>query len=159
MEVVTRGGLGIEIDICGDCGGIWLDVGELDTLLAEVAVAPEPADRQTLRREVHVHTIDSQLGVEYRKCPRCATVMMRRNFGGISGVIIDECSVHGVFLDAGELEALETFIRLGGLKHGEETQAKVTARQQRQQPKVPPPQHHRPSGGGALSQLWTLLFG
>lgn len=159
MDVVTRGGLGIEIDVCEGCGGIWLDVGELDALLAEVPVQESPADRRTLRREVHVHTSDSRLGVEYRKCPRCEAVMMRRNFGGISGVIIDECSVHGVYLDAGELEALETFIRLGGLHHGKQAEQETAARQRRQQPPRPQPSAHRPSGGGALSRLWMLLFG
>lgn len=159
MVVVRRGGMGIEIDQCEACGGVWLDVGELDTLLAEVPIQDQPADRKTLRKEVHVHTSESKLGVEYRKCPRCDDVMMRRNFGGISGVIIDECSIHGVYLDAGELEALETFIRLGGLQLSKQADQRTRARQQREQPPPPKIEMHRPSGGGALSQLWMLFFG
>ena len=33
----------------------------------------------------------------------------------ISGVIIDTCSRHGTYLDAGELEALEVFVQAGGM--------------------------------------------
>lgn len=56
-----------------------------------------------------------QRDVRYRKCPRCHGVMNRRNFAAHSGVIIDECPTHGLFLDPGEFEAIETFVRLGGL--------------------------------------------
>lgn len=41
--------------------------------------------------------------------------MNRRNFGRRSGVIVDECVEHGLFLDPGEFEAIETFIAHGGL--------------------------------------------
>lgn len=32
----------VEVDVCVDCGGIWLDRGELDKLLADKPVAPQP---------------------------------------------------------------------------------------------------------------------
>ncbi len=41
--------------------------------------------------------------------------MNRLNFGRISGTVIDVCRGHGVFLDAGELHAIATFISEGGL--------------------------------------------
>ena len=40
---------------------------------------------------------------------------LRKNFGKISGVIIDRCGKHGVWLDAGELEKIQHFIADGGL--------------------------------------------
>jgi Zn-finger nucleic acid-binding protein len=41
--------------------------------------------------------------------------MNRINFKSISGVLIDVCSDHGVWLDKGELTHLRTFIASGGL--------------------------------------------
>ena len=42
--------------------------------------------------------------------------MVSRNFGRISGIMIDVCRHHGVWLDAKELEAIVEFIRKGGLE-------------------------------------------
>lgn len=56
--------------------------------------------------------------VKYRDCPRCGQVMRRRNFGTISGVVIDECGRHGVLLDPGELQAIEAFVQAGGAGAG-----------------------------------------
>jgi Zn-finger nucleic acid-binding protein len=42
--------------------------------------------------------------------------MARKNFGRISGVIIDECIKHGTWLDQGELDKIRQFILGGGLE-------------------------------------------
>ena len=49
--------------------------------------------------------------------------MRRKNFGEVSGVMIDECPAHGVFLDAGELEAIQHFVAHGGLAWSQELDA------------------------------------
>jgi Zn-finger nucleic acid-binding protein len=54
--------------------------------------------------------------LNYIPCVRCGKVMNRRNFARISGVIIDECGVHGIWLDSGELEKIRHFIADGGLE-------------------------------------------
>ena len=41
--------------------------------------------------------------------------MHRRNFASISGVMIDVCRKHGVWLDHSELERILAFVREGGL--------------------------------------------
>jgi Zn-finger nucleic acid-binding protein len=53
--------------------------------------------------------------VRYRPCPVCQQMMNRKNFGGTSGIIIDICSSHGSFFDAGELPRVLEFVRRGGL--------------------------------------------
>ncbi|HWA77683.1 MAG TPA: zf-TFIIB domain-containing protein [Polyangiaceae bacterium] len=53
--------------------------------------------------------------VVYRPCAICATLMNRRNFGGASGVIVDICTAHGVWFDAGELPRVLAFVENGGL--------------------------------------------
>lgn len=53
--------------------------------------------------------------VRYRACPTCSQLMNRKNFGGASGIVVDVCSVHGTFFDAGELPRVLDFVRRGGL--------------------------------------------
>jgi Zn-finger nucleic acid-binding protein len=45
--------------------------------------------------------------------------MNRKNFGRSSGIIVDVCSRHGVWLDAGELPRVLEFVRSGGLARAE----------------------------------------
>ncbi len=42
--------------------------------------------------------------------------MVRKNYARISGLIIDECGRHGIWLDNGELEKIRQFILDGGLE-------------------------------------------
>ena len=53
--------------------------------------------------------------VHYVACPICASLMARQNFGRKSHVIVDVCSRHGVWFDAGELPRVLAFVRSGGL--------------------------------------------
>ncbi len=46
--------------------------------------------------------------------------MSRMNFGTRSGIILDVCRTHGTWFDRGELEAVLSFVREGGLE-GETT--------------------------------------
>lgn len=99
LEVIE----GIELDICYSCGGAWHDKGELEEHLAKSAEKPEeggsgaksPPKADWQRKD----TI-------YLKCPRCDRPMNRVNFGRRSGIIVDVCGPHGVFLDAGEFEGI-----------------------------------------------------
>ncbi len=52
--------------------------------------------------------------IAYRKCPICAERMSHINFGGRSGVIIDRCGTHGVWLEGSELRRLTEWWRAGG---------------------------------------------
>lgn len=53
--------------------------------------------------------------VRYLPCPACGKMMNRSNFAKSSGVVLDVCRDHGVWLDRGELPALLDFIGTGGL--------------------------------------------
>jgi Zn-finger nucleic acid-binding protein len=47
----------------------------------------------------------------YRKCPVCKTHMGRVNFLQKTGVVVDVCTQHGIFLDDGEFDSLHHFIQ------------------------------------------------
>lgn len=147
----------VEIDTCASCGGIWLDAGELDALTHDKVAPPaEGATPASVRSPVK-----DQEEIRYRECARCGDIMTRRNFGTISGVVVDECRRHGVFLDEGELQAIEKFLRAGGQTLGEAERVRLA---ERQMPPAPEPVKELPRVGerssseGAADVLWNLFF-
>jgi Zn-finger nucleic acid-binding protein len=99
---------------CGSCGGLWLSPGTLDRLCADHEAA-HSASAHLIRRPPPPLKIDTGK-VSYLPCPECRDFMVRRNFGGSSGVIVDVCKNHGVWLDHAELEKVVDFARGGGLE-------------------------------------------
>jgi Zn-finger nucleic acid-binding protein len=104
---------GISVNECPGCHGLWVSGEHFDALVK----------RATERREQRSPTADAprvQRGrpldrrVQYRRCPECDQFMLRINYKRSSGVILDECRVHGTWLDADELEQVAGFILAGG---------------------------------------------
>ena len=100
---------GNDLDMCPECSGLWLDRREFRRLTSERDVYADESIPYEYRRKPLPEEI------AYLKCPVCDTLMVRRNFKKISGVIIDVCRFHGVWLDAGELQQIRSFIANGGL--------------------------------------------
>ncbi len=101
------------IERCEICMGLFFDPGELETLLDATVSNVTGIDRLGLeaineKREVN------QYPISYLKCPVCEQLMNRINFGAKSGVIVDRCKIHGVWLDGGELRQLFEWMKLGG---------------------------------------------
>lgn len=122
------------IERCDECLGLFFDPGELEVLLeATVANVFEINRRQlssigALRKQ--------EYGVGYIRCPVCAGVMNRVNFGTRSGVIIDRCKEHGVWLDGGELRHLFEWMKAGGKlldQERQEERRKAAAEQEMKQ--------------------------
>ena len=86
----------VEIDHCTDCGGIWLDAGELEILLGEPGKA-----KQLLAS----FNIDSKSAEKPRKCPICDKKMKKIIVGQSAPVLlIDKCPRgDGLWFDKGEL--------------------------------------------------------
>ncbi len=99
-----------EYDICPRCGGMWLDRAEFHRATRKKNVYRS----HEKRREYYRGALRDP--VKYIPCVRCGQRMNRKNFGRISGVIIDECRSHGVWLDPGELDKIRHFIADGGLE-------------------------------------------
>ena len=74
------------------------------------ALAVDPQQLKTIgqeryRREAHV---------KYLRCPVCRSFMKRRVYGYRSGVVVDSCQAHGVWLDGGEVAHLLEWKKAGG---------------------------------------------
>ncbi|HNX06132.1 MAG TPA: zf-TFIIB domain-containing protein [Bacteroidales bacterium] len=90
----------IEIDYCQECGGIWLDEGELELLLG---AAQEKDDLMSS------FSADLKNSEKKRRCPACSKKMNKVLVGKNNRVLLDKCRKnHGFWFDSGELnEVLE----------------------------------------------------
>jgi Zn-finger nucleic acid-binding protein len=95
---------------CSRCAGQFVEHGRLRHLLER----PAELGRAVPSPIKPVNPLAQK--VSYRPCPLCATLMHRRNFGGLSGVIVDICTLHGIWFDAGELPSVLAFVEGGGLE-------------------------------------------
>jgi len=106
------------IDRCPECLGIFFDNGELEAALHDNVSNVFDVDYRRLKQlNEHERRISAATDeVRYVKCPICRDLMHRRAYGARSGVIIDSCRAHGVWLDAGELGHLLKWVKAGGKK-------------------------------------------
>jgi hypothetical protein len=75
--------------------------------------------------------------------------MQRRNFGGSSGVVVDVCRAHGVWLDHLELEHVLAWARGGGLERERERRVERARRAERPAPAWKSPMRALESPGPA----------
>jgi len=89
----------VEIDYCTDCGGIWLDSGELELLLNN----PERA-----RKLLGAFRIDKNCTEKARRCPICLKKMQKIIVGQPPApLLIDKCPRgDGLWFDKGELKEI-----------------------------------------------------
>lgn len=100
----------VDVDVCEQCGGTWVDKGELE----RVQAAREHKHGYELRHDPD--TVGASIEMARQSvlpeaaCPKCGATMDRHEYGLASQVLIDRCPHdHGLWLDKGELEALEIY--------------------------------------------------
>lgn len=102
----------MQIERCTACLGMFFNPGEMETLLAAQTNPLVWLDSEKINQINTDFGYDSE--VVYRKCPMCSELMNRVNFAGKSGVIIDRCGFHGVWLGGSKLRRLTEWWRAGG---------------------------------------------
>jgi len=89
---------GVEIDYSPDCGGIWLDAGELEVL---------SGDGQRAKNILASFKTDAAQKEKPRRCPICLETMDKAAASQSHSLLIDKCRKnHGMWFDKGELKAL-----------------------------------------------------
>jgi Zn-finger nucleic acid-binding protein len=106
------------IEKCERCYGLFFDINELETLLKQSVESTYWINPKKLH-SLQQHPLHKDT-VLYRKCPECSKIMQRKNYMNKSGVIMDVCMEHGIWLDAGELKQIQEWIALGGKQVSEE---------------------------------------
>ena len=101
---------GIKVDRCGTCKGMWLDHQELEKIqeAQQIDYGDEAKRLPDLVGQAYAMALaNSKPEVT---CPKCQQLMERLEHGGYSQIMIDVCTnCKGVWLDRGEIRALEIF--------------------------------------------------
>lgn len=102
----------IQIERCPTCYGLFFNPGEIEALL-DAQTSPlvwlDPVQLQQIAAD-----FQEEREIIYRRCPSCSERMSHANFGGHSGVILDYCGTHGLWLDGSKLRRLTEWWRAGG---------------------------------------------
>ena len=132
--------------MCPSCQGMFFPDQTLERVLNQLRATCDPTDVHSAMQEFKTRfTRSLPESVKYKQCPVCDGPMTRRNYGGVSGVIIDVCYEHGTWVDGSAFGELADFIVRGGdlvSEKANETRARA-----------------RPSGatGGQSSLLGKIL--
>lgn len=112
VRLDTGGGI-FAIDRCKQCYGLFFAVGEVQSFLQ---ASVSPAFSLNLREIVNINDERARMTepVRYKKCPECGILMNRVNYSAMSGVVVDQCKDHGMWLDNGELVHLMEWKKAGG---------------------------------------------
>lgn len=110
------------IERCKTCFGLFFDPGEIETLLAS-SVSHVFDINLNLIKNINKDRYNKNQQVKYVKCPVCRILMNRVNFGRRSGVIVDQCKKHGIWIDSGEITHLMEWKKAGGgLLHAQQAE-------------------------------------
>ncbi len=114
METIRLGEDGsFAVERCPDCFGMFFDPGEVQAFLDASVTPAFEVNRQEIA-SINRERGSTDRPIRYVKCPDCGKLMNRVNFGPTSGVIMDQCKAHGVWLGNGELIHLMEWKRAGG---------------------------------------------
>ncbi len=107
------------IDDCERCGGVWLDLDVFEQTLTreqdKTAILSAVDGLVPFKLPAGKHQPASGARF-YVPCPHCTKIMDRRQFAEVSGVVVDVCKKHGIWLDHDELPRIILFVSDGGIE-------------------------------------------
>jgi Zn-finger nucleic acid-binding protein len=95
------------IETCPSCGGEWLDANEMTQINQERQKTFSSQEIASIEgaKQVVVTEVNKANPIN---CPHCKIPMKTINYAYSTGVMIDTCPrCHGMWLDQGELEAIQ----------------------------------------------------
>jgi Zn-finger nucleic acid-binding protein len=110
------------VEECRQCGGMWVDAGRFERLCSDTEAQSQGSGTPDGGAGPIPH-IAPEAKIRYIHCPVCDQIMNRVNFGLASGVVIDVCKGHGIWLDKNELQEIIAFIHAGGMKQTHEMES------------------------------------
>lgn len=104
----------IMIQRCNECDGLFLGEEVLEELVQAKSLIKDKIDLHILRFVKDNPRVEPEKVIRYKKCPVCDITMQRLNYRAVSGVIVDKCHKHGIWLDGGELLQIYEWKKAGG---------------------------------------------
>ena len=115
-EVLQRERLeGVVVDVCPDCHGIWLDEGELRSLVRHFSTTDPSDAEELLERWVAIRESGATAPRDFwcedsYICPKEGAQMQKHYFAG-SQIGVDNCRVcHSFWIDGPELAAIAEYV-------------------------------------------------
>jgi len=107
---------GVPVRVCSSCQSMLFPPSSLERVLNKLREATEPVDFTEVLREFKDRHKKQTVAksVRYKHCPVCDEMMVRRNYAGASGVILDVCGDHGHWVDQVSFSELSDWITRGG---------------------------------------------
>ncbi len=103
----------VELDLCRKCSGIWLDKSEFNNFKKIIENDDLANVLKNLINGIPANKTRNKRGA-YISCPICKGLMSQSNFEDISGIILDKCLSHGIWLERQDLEQILDLInRIG----------------------------------------------
>jgi Zn-finger nucleic acid-binding protein len=101
------------IERCHDCFGLFFEPGEIDAIL-ESTIPEVFTINRALIENINKDRFPADKKFSYVKCPVCQMLMNRVCYGYLSGVVVDRCIKHGIWLDSSEFVHLLEWKKAGG---------------------------------------------
>jgi len=103
------------LEYCSKCDGVLIDEDEFEMLI-EYKVNPLHKFNPHYLRFIQDHPRDNRKKSQFQNCPICNNLMGVINYKKQSGIILDICEEHGIWLDGGELRQIMDWYEVGGDK-------------------------------------------
>ena len=117
----------VAVERCPSCFGMFFNPGEVELFLETHTTDVVWLDNNQLNVLAKENPNTGE-DIRYAACPICRERMSHINFGKLSGVILDWCGTHSLWLQNGELRRLAEWWRLGGKHLYEEHQKQKASR-------------------------------
>ena len=112
------------VDRCPTCHGVWLDAGELQTV-QETIENEDTAKLGRINAVVRAHAFARQQAQPDIVCPSCGGRLEAGEYVYCSQIMVDRClDCSGIWLDEGELAALEQFFEHAAAEERDENRAR-----------------------------------
>jgi len=88
----------MELDVCPLCGGMWFDTDEIKQFQEIISSRELDIGVAQSLRELPTQTSEEKRK-HYLNCPVCGEMMLRQNFLGVSGIMLDTCANDGIWIE------------------------------------------------------------
>jgi len=107
---------GVAVHMCISCQAVLFPPRALEAILDKLRDATEDLDFTEVLSELR--NLDAprrfEKSIRYRDCPVCDEMMTRVNYGKASGIIVEQCTRHGIWLEQRTFAELTDWISRGG---------------------------------------------
>jgi Zn-finger nucleic acid-binding protein len=105
----------VNLEYCNRCDGVLISEEEFENLI-RYQVNPATTFNPYYLRFIQDYPRDNRKKSQFHPCPICSEMMSVINYKKNSGILLDICENHGIWLDGGELRQIIDWYAVGGDK-------------------------------------------